>query len=87
MPVDELVIRSLREQEQRLRAVVATFARAERRMAQLDGNVGWIGPARDAYGFGVFTLRAELRAAEDHLAAALAGTTNAVSVSASQGSG
>lgn len=76
--MDELMDRSLREQELRLRAVLAVFTRAERRMAQLGGNVGWIGPASDAYGLGVHTLRGELRVAGDHLAAALAGTSNAI---------
>ena len=77
--------RNLREQELRLRAVMATFSRAEQRMARLGSNVGWVGPASDAYGVGVYTLRAELRVAGDHLAAALAGTNNALNASQALG--
>lgn len=76
--MDELMDRSLREQELGLRAVLAVFTRVEQRVAQLGGNMGWIGPASDAYGLGVHTLRGELRVAGDHLAAALAGTSNAI---------
>jgi hypothetical protein len=76
-----LMDRSLREQELRLRAVLAIFSRAEQRVARLGGNVGWIGPASDAYGLGVHALRAELRVTGDHLAASLAGTVNALSAS------
>lgn len=79
--MDELMNRSLREQELRLRTVLAIYSRAEQRLAQLGGNVGWIGPASDAYGLGVHALRTELRVTGDHLAAALAGTINALSAS------
>jgi hypothetical protein len=79
-PVDDVMSHRLQEQESRLRAVMSVFVQAERRLAQLGGNLGWSGVARDAYDLGVFTLRAELRTAEDHLAAALAGTVNALRV-------
>lgn len=79
--MDELMNRSLHEQELRLRAVLAIFSRTEQRMARLGGTVGWVGPASDAYGLGVHALRTELRVTADHLSAALAGTVNALNAS------
>ncbi len=77
--MDEWMNRNLREQELRLRTALAVFSRAEQRVARLGGNVGWSGPASDAYALGVHTLRAELLVTGDHLSAALAGTVNALS--------
>lgn len=82
--MDEVIGR-LRDQEQALHATIEVFSRAAQRTTDLGGGVGWVGPASAAYDVAVFTLHAELRVAEDHLAAALAGTVNALAASARTG--
>lgn len=79
--MDDVMNRNLQEQELRLRTALAVVSQTEQRMARLSRSVGWVGPASDAYGLGVHALRAELRVTGDHLAAALAGTMNALDAS------
>lgn len=78
--MDEQLNRNLREQEQRLRGVIAVFSQALQRIGRLGDSVGWVGPASAAYDATIGTLRAELRLAELHLNGALRDTMSAITV-------
>ncbi|MHA6669696.1 hypothetical protein ACX3O0_12585 [Homoserinimonas sp. A447] len=83
--MDEELNRNLREQEHRLRGVIAVFARASRRAATLGDTVGWVGPASAAYDAAIGALHIELWVAEVHLNGALRDTVSAITTEDSCG--
>lgn len=78
--MDEPLDRSLRDQEQSLRAAIAVFSRASHRVNSLGGDIGWVGPARAAYDAALRALWMEVRAAELHLNGALRDTVSAITL-------